>query len=453
MLSAFNTNAIRTLVCRWPTGASPRRKRVVASRSGYVYVAVLFTTLIVMATVAVSVSLSTANVRAQNDRGRRMDALRIAESELQRLAAHMRTSAQWRSQMINDEFTDWREWNVGPSASGETRHVRHRYTDSDGNLNDDSADSVDLTVHARIGTTESAVSVTLEPDPGPLDVLNYSVTSSDDLHLESGALLNTERAVQVYDDCRTNSSGRLITPELQCSGKVAFTVRGDRTASSVSVPSYNVLNRYRSVGTQISAWSIPYYGYQRRIQDIVLSPSANPYGANDAAGIYWIDAWGQTIRISNCRIDAILVISGAAEVILSGGITWNYPNEPEAILVTDSSIRIENVNATLSEEDRDVNFNPTGSPYRGTLTNSTKTDTYPTELRGFVYTTQDILIQPLDDDATLPITGSLLGSDIEIYGNVSVRSLDEWNESPPIGFADRTPMRFVRGTFRRIPSP
>jgi hypothetical protein len=232
-----------------------------------------------------------------------------------------------------------------------------------------------------------------------------------------------------------------------------MTLRGDLVAASVSLPTYDVLARYRSEGTRILIASLPQSGGERLIQDIVLSPTINPYGTTDAAGIYWIDASGEKVRIANCRLDATLVISDANEVLLSGGLAWSYPRTPDAILVCDSKITIENLESTLSEPDRNSNFNPLGSPYRDTLTNGTTFDTYPTELRGLVYTTKDILIKPLVGNGILPVTGSLLGDKIQIEGAVSVQQLDEWIDTPPIGFSDQVPMQFVRGTFRRIPSP
>ena len=419
---------------------------------GYVYVAVLFTTLIVMATVAASLSISTANLSSQANRGRRIEALQMAESEIHRLTAEMQTSGQWRTNASNDQFTGWRDWTVG-TATGSVREVRHRFHDPDGSLDDDDRDSVELTVHARIDETESAVMVRLEPDPQPLGLLAYAVTASDDLEFESGGTLVTERSVQVFDDCKTNSSGLLVTPRLECNGLVQMSLRGDLAIASVATPTYSVIDRYKVAGTQILATSVPISGGEYLIEDVVLSPNSNPFGSNDAAGIYWLNAGDQTVRINHCRLDATLVIENAAEIFLSGGINWSYPDSAEAILVSDAPITLQNVESHLSESDRGVNFNPYGSPYRETLSNGTNTDIYPTELRGFVYSTHNIKIESLVADATLPIVGSVLGRDVIIEGRVTVRHLDEWMETPPIGFADRVPMRFVRGTMRRIASP
>ncbi|NNE00245.1 MAG: hypothetical protein HKN47_23240, partial [Pirellulaceae bacterium] len=84
-----------------PTAVRPPR------RAGYLYVAVLFTTLIIVATVTAGLSLSTANTRGEIDRIDRMSALRLAESQLQRVATQMQSENTWRSTATNSVYSDW----------------------------------------------------------------------------------------------------------------------------------------------------------------------------------------------------------------------------------------------------------------------------------------------------------------------------------------------------------
>ena len=420
------------------------------SRSGYVYVAVLFTTLIVVATVGVSLSVSTASLRSEMDRNDRVEAIRIAESEIHRLAAAMRVSGGWRSDNVSGQFSDWRDWDVATATAIDpaTRRVRHRYTDPDGLLDDDDSDSVQLIVHCRVGSARTALAVTMEPDPQPLEILGCSVTCTDDMLFASNGLVVTERPVFSADDC-TGVSGLLVTPRLDCGGSATVTLRGDLGDATINLPSYDVPDRYKSMGTEIDVDSLPLSGGQRIIQDRVVSSSVNPFGTADPAGIYWIDADGEGIHIADCRIDATLMVEDASEIRLSGGLNWNYPTTPDAILVTDSPITFGDVQSQLSEADRSTNFNPPAVPYRGTLSNTTTIDIYPTELRGFVYTSEDILVES-HGDFLLPIVGGLLGRDITVEGRLSVRHLDQWLDMPPSGLSNRVPMRFVRGTWRRV---
>ncbi len=422
-------------------------------RAGYIYLAVLFTALIVVAAVGAALAMSTASLRAENDRGSRHRALRLAESELARQAVIVRNSTQWRSDSASGVFSAWYPMTVdGVNVTGSSQ-VRHRFTDVDGDLNDGDADTVELTVHAKVGRSEAAVVATLESDPGAFDVLRYSVTTSGDLELESGGTLSCENAVQVSDDCKTSSSGILTAPRLECDGSIQTTLRGDLGGESVTLPNRNLLDEYSAVGTQISSASLPTQSGDLLLQDIVLSPTVNPYGTVDSAGIYWIDAQGSGVQISHCRLDATLCIQDASVIRISGGICWSFPTNPDAILISDSPIRMINVEASLDEAARGTNFNPAISPYRQNWSNATSTDVYPTELRGLIYTTDNMRVEPLVDNKILPVTGSIVAVDLRVEGYMMVRQLDELVTDPPSRLSNPSRMRFVRGTQRRIPSP
>ncbi len=422
-------------------------------RGGYVYLAVLFTSLIVAASVAAALSISLSTLRGENDRTHRSSALRFAESELHRQAAMMRTSGQWRTESTSGVFSPW---YTLPDMSGVVSgnlELRRRYTDADGVLDDDDTDSVELTIHARVGRSESAIIATLEPDPDPFDLLQYSVTVTNDLRFESGGAISCENPVQVVRKTETQSSGVLTTPRLECNGVVEMTLRGDLSPAAVTIPTRDVLGGYIQMGTEIPNASIPRDNGDLLIQDIVLSSTMNPYGPLDARGIYWFDAGGQRVRLSHCRIDATLAIRNSSRIKVKGGITWNFPTSADAILVSDSNIRFTGVEATLDEAARGVNFNPSLSPYRQTLSNTTLTDLYPSELRGVIYTSGNVRLNPLVNDKSLHVTGAIICRNFRVDGFMTVTSLEELLDTPPIGLSDPTPMRFVRGTQRRIPSP
>ncbi|MGI9470460.1 MAG: hypothetical protein ACR2NZ_02930 [Rubripirellula sp.] len=428
------------------------RTRSCGRPQGFLYVAVLFTTLIVMVSVTAALSISTTTLRSETNRVGRDEALRLAESEIQRLAAMMSQDTQWRIDATNDAFTDWYSPTVDGVAS-DHREVRYRLADVDDDLTDDPFDIVELTVHARVHRSEVAIRVEMETDPKPLNLLDYALSANDDLRLESGGALSCERPVQLVDDCKTSSYGFLTTPQLECNGRMEITLRGDRTTSNVELPAYDVVDRYVSVGTEISRLAIPRVGGILTIQDVVLSSTSSPYGDVDAAGIYWIDAQSTKVAISNCRIDATLAILNATEVEISGGVVWHYPKNPDVILATNAFVTFTNVDASLSETDRGVNFNPPSTPYRQTFSNSSAIDTFPTELRGILYTSDSMQFDPTTTNATLRIVGCVIGYDIRVDGSVAIGQFDEAIRTPPLGLLDPVPRRFIRGTARRIPSP
>ena len=430
-----------------------QHSRRVRARDGYLYVAVLFTTLIVVASVTAALTVSTNSIRSEQDRGSRDQAIRLAESEIHRLAVLMQQGS-WRTDYNNNTFTAWRELQSDGTNLVSQAEVRHRFVDADGDLADDPSDSVELTVHARVSVAEVAVSVQLEPAPEPLGLLNYSITCTDDLQINS-ALLTCEQGVQVFDDCKTDNWGLLTTPRLEFNGYIQFSVRGEViNSSSITEPSESVVDNYVSQGTQISLAALPLSGSDYLIENALLSPNANPFGAADPNGIYWLDAGGAKVIIKNCRCLATLAIRNASVVEVSGGVVWDYPTSADVILATNGPIEFRDLEAELSEPALSVNFNPTGSPYRGTLSNSTNTDVYRSELRGIVYSNGSQTYYPLDTDELFTVTGAIICTDLWVQGPLQVLPLSELRGStPPTGLDNPTPMTFVRGTFKRIPSP
>ncbi|WP_145421308.1 hypothetical protein [Planctomycetes bacterium K23_9] len=421
----------------------------------------LFTSLIIVAVVTASLSLSTSSTRSELDRINRQSALRLAESELHRIATVLSTDDQWRDSHSNSVYSDWlslatlsgsTDTGVVSSDRGNAR-VRYQLFDVDGDLANDAQDEVVVTAHARVGRSHVAVTATLQNAYPPLPILDYSVTTTDDLEIDSPGTLSTNGIVQVADDCKTGTVGVLVAPELQCSGLNLLSVRGDIASADVQLPSHDVVDVYAQAATTIPTNAIPQNAGVLQLQDILLSSNTNPYGAVDATGLYRINAQGNVLRISHCRIDATLVVEDCPRIDLSGGLTWSFPQQADAILVTDGTIRLQNVEPVLDESARGINFNPASTPYRGTSSNSNQTDSFPSELRGIIYAQNHIECDALTDNSRLNITGALICRDLRIYGNVSITSLPELIDWPPVAFADWRPKRFVRGSFRRVATP
>ena len=430
--------------------ASARRPR--RARRGYLYVAVLFTTLMIVAVVTASLTVSTANSRAETDRGNSASAIRLAESEIHRLAAIMQSDDNWRVTEVNGMYSGWIDSTSIGLTHSDAGQVRHQFADPDNNLSDDYRDSVTLTAHARVGRSNVGVSVDMTPRFDPLDLLRYGVTATDDIQFENGGTLSVENNVQVSDDCKTTTSGTLITPQLECSGNVEMTLRGDLSNDNISMPSIDVVDYYFQLGTVIPIASLPIQSGDLVIENRLISVGENPFGVASPSGVYRIDAQGQDIRISNCRINATLVIHDAPQITITGGVNWSYPLTTDAVLVTDGDVTWENIEPTLRESAAAINFNPSSTPYRNS-SNGNTSDTYPSEIYGVLYSTNDFVFRPLTDNSRLQITGAIMCRDLEIRAHVSVLQLDELLTNTPVAFANWVPMEFVHGTFRRVPLP
>lgn len=427
------------------TARSRRRNR--SPRGGYLYIAVLFTSLLVVVSVAGALAHSTAILRRQNDRADRMLALRLAESEMQRQAAIMQRDSQWRNGSVSGSLSDWRSVTPG--------QVRHRWTDTDGDLADDPFDPVDLVVHARVRNSEAAVAARVESRLVPIDALRYAVTTARDLDVNSVGRLSAERPVQCGDDCNIDSAAALIAPRIEVGDEwnVSGMVRGDTATANVQFPDPELLDLYSDVCTEINVWSLSDVDGARGIEEVVLAAGTNPYGSTDPGGRYWIDAADRDVVIRNCRIDGTLVITNADSLTISGGIHWTAPNLGQPALLTDTDIRIEDLTATLDESLFNVSFNPPGAPDRAGKTNQSAQDVYPTEIRGLIYTPDRITLRRADEPMELRIEGAVLCRRFVVKNPLNLFQADELLEQPPLGFRDPLPKQFARGSIRRVASP
>lgn len=179
---------------------------------------------------------------------------------------------------------------------------QYKFYDSDGNLADDTFDPVRLTVHARSGTSHVAVRVEPEPDPIPLDLLRYSITAGDDLAIAPTGNIVTKREIQVSVNTTGDPRSLLTTSELQCSGRVEISVRGEQKPAQVTMPPHDVVNRWSTLGTKIPAAKIPPFNGELLLANRLLTKRDNPFGPIDKAGVYGIDAGGARVIIKNCKV-------------------------------------------------------------------------------------------------------------------------------------------------------
>jgi len=183
----------------------------------------------------------------------------------------------------------------------------------------------------------------------------------------------------------------------------------------------------------------------------LLSPSSNPFGPTNANGIYVLDCGGKDVIIADSRIVGTLMLKHAGgNSAIQGSINWqpaiaNYP-----ALLTDSKIEIALDSTALSEATVAVNFNPPGSPYpyAGGTANTTATDTYPSQITGIVYSSND-----MDFSGATTILGQVtVGGRTSISGtSLKLTYSNLFYSTPPPGFdVGGVPMNPVPGTWQRL---
>jgi hypothetical protein len=249
------------------------------------------------------------------------------------------------------------------------------------------------------------------------------------------------------------SSTAAVTPtaDTWCNlqGTVNATWSGTLTRAILFLTTTNATANYNM--DKVSVKDTTYKSGVYYLEQKLLSPSSNPFGPTNANGIYVLDCGGKDVIIADSRIVGTLVLKHAGgNSAIQGSINWqaaiaNYP-----ALLTDSSIEIALDSTALSEATLGVNFNPPGSayPYAGGTTNTTATDSYPSQITGIVYSSTD-----MDFSGATTILGQItVGGKTNISGtSLKLTYSNLFYNTPPPGFdVGGVPMNPVPGTWQRV---
>lgn len=428
--------------------ASRRSRHQRRVRGGYLYVAVLFTALLIASVTAAALVQSTAVYRAVSLQTGQRHARQLAESELHRLTAWMKSGLTWRDEP-NDTYSDWR-------ISGDGG-LRHKYTDADGDLTDDVFDPLTITVHARIGKSEFAMSAVVTPEIFPHPVLDYLCTSTGDFEVKDSRCVIVGGMAQCGKKVKADnkSDPYIVATSFTYVDSLddEFTIRGDSINGAIVSPPDDLIQPYVEIGTEIDIDSIPIDGDEHIIEDVVLSATSNPYGNPDPNGIYWIEATEIKIGIRNARLECTLAVIESGEIKIKEGVHWEHSANYAAALVAKAKIKFEKLEVSLDEATRSTNFNPASSPYRTNFSNSTMTDAYPTMVRGLVHSEKEIEIKVGEDGQRLQFVGALISKKLDFSSDVNVSRLPALYTKIPLGLTVPIGVQFVHGSIRRIESP
>jgi hypothetical protein len=237
-------------------------------------------------------------------------------------------------------------------------------------------------------------------------------------------------------------------------GNLVPSFSGSVTQATISIAISGTGSFYMD-GVSLTDQSYPNNIYV--IDHALLTPTSNPFGSGvtNAQGIYVINCANNNVQISNSRIVGTLVfVNPGPNVGVYGPVIWepavyNYP----ALLAQfagGGQITIQPSSVALSEATLGFNMNPPGTPYPyiGGSTNSTMTDSYPSQINGLIYSSQNLsfagsptLYGVVLAANQISFGGTLLNIS---YGNVYLNN-------PPPGFTGGTiTMKEVPGTWQRV---
>ncbi|WP_145288787.1 hypothetical protein [Pirellulimonas nuda] len=411
-------------------------------RPGYLYVAVLMTSLLISAMGLTALSVAALRLRCSTASTDWTAAAALAQSAIEDAVLKVSLDNAWRTKNTH---------NVPSTAvSLAAGAYSWKLLDDDGNLADDDRDSVRVVGIGRVGEAVVAESVRLIPTGNPLSCLETALHCNNSVSLGLLVQLTTDQTVSTNGSLAATALLCKVTGNAEASGAISGTVTGTKTSGAPTrlMPGSSALDYYLDNGAWIEIGALPLVIGARTIQKVVISPTLNPYGSGgNPEGIYVIDCGGAQVKIKDCRIIGTLVLlNPAANSCLEGSIHWdtavgNYP----ALLVT-GDIELRTGTAELSETLQGVNYNPVGAPYEG-VADTDKSDAYTSEISGLVYVS-----------GRLSAPSDLLESRIRgvtVCNALTMDSSSRFNYRPLLhdypapGFAHGNPMQVSPGSRRR----
>jgi len=408
---------------------SPRRR-------GSAYVAILGVSLM-LSVVGFSALIGVRVDRRATQAGSDFTQARLlAQSAIEMGIHHVGKDQAWRSARPNGTWESNRALTTGT-------YTLAGVDPNDGVLNNSNFDPLVLTGTGLAGVAAYKLSATLVAQEPPLGCLEVPLHAGNDLTFNS-ATVTADAATSA------NRSVDASNSTINAAVETVSTITGSTYNSTISpggkpksMPGGTVFDYYVTNGTPINYASIP----GGRIENVVLSPSSNPYGAGtNANGIYVVSCAGSKITIQDARIFGTLVlldVKGDSSVTKS--VSWqpavaNYPS-----LLVRGKFNFDLDAIALDESILGVNLNPPGAAYKG-VTNTTRTDTYPSKLEGLFYASSDVTVSK-----ALTLKGVLVGGNNIAVNNAVTLTYDEtFKTNPPPGFKEAPVMVLSASSYRQV---
>lgn len=269
-----------------------------------------------------------------------------------------------------------------------------------------------LTAKADSGQATHVIKGILPPSGDPYDTLATAMYVGGELSTGTSASVTADKTVGAIGN--VTATGSTINAPVESSGTVGGTLFLGSTISGADerpMPDDSLFNYYIAQGEEISMISLPFTTSTRRLEDVLLSPSSNPFGSTNELGIYIIDVGGARLHIRNVRVVGTLVLLNATPDLVFGAgalIEPAFPWMPSVLVQGDATF--VGTSAGPSELASDVNFNPSHTPYNFE-SDDDKLDAYPGRIEGLSY---------VSGNATFSQPGQTLLGTIIIGGDARV---------------------------------
>lgn len=414
---------------------------------GTIYVVVLVGVMLVTVIGLWSVSLLRVRTRSQRWAADSAQASLLAQTGIELGLNMIASSDTWRTDLGNGVWRDDSTLGVGSFTIEAQDPI-------DGDVTTGESDPVVIVATGVKGDSRHKARVRVD----------FKMTSLDSLSsaLHSGGTINFSDTVATADAViSTNgamyASSSTINADVEAAGWIlgwGYNGSKDSFAGSRELPPTSVVDEYAARATPIDIANLPVRTVNTSdgdvsisfLEELVLSPASNPYGSPDAAGIYAINCNGEDLRITNCRIVGTLVIlNPGAYTQVEGSVCWEPAGSNKAVLLVGGDLGLALSQNALDEATFIVNFNPPGTPYKGTE-DIDQLDTYPSYIKGLVYIADD-----LGTSGDSRINGMILVNDkVDISGKLTITHDAGLLTYPPDGFTSGSTPQLATASNARI---
>ncbi|WP_166831148.1 hypothetical protein [Thalassoroseus pseudoceratinae] len=430
--------------------SQPTRNNPQPTRGGFLYVAVLLVTIIVSMISLAAMSVAQSQLKMATGTTDIEQIRVLARSGIELGMAQIQSDSNWQANIVHG--TEHPSSPVG--ANGGTMTWR---------LDDDPGgngklltgigrkDGSEYRLQVGVGTGGSNTVGVPMLVGGTLWVGNY--TTDESLVINGGPIRCNS----------TVTNWGILNSDLEAQG---FSNTGSYSGTA-TVPGGNhampdpqtVFDYYVSQGTAIPTGPLDDGLGGLSMDDVLFSPSNNPYGTPNSDGIYIIDCGGKSLSMQNLRVVGTLVIinggTGTTGTSLKKEVNFEpaYNNYPSLLVQGDLELRI--TSGSLSEADAGTNFNPSGTPWQGN-TDSDTSDSYPSRMAGIVYATGNMTLHGGNKNESFLLNGVLICNGNVVLEKQCQASVDfdsTASNDPPPGFGSSNNGEIIPGTWTRVSTP
>lgn len=384
------------------------------------YAAVVGATALVTAIGLAALTAVRIESRSVHGSGDSLEAMLYARSAVEMGLLRIRNDPNWRTNFVNGVWESNRR-------IGQGTYTLEGIDPVDGILGNLLNEPLLLRGIGVKGESRYKLQVRLESTGVPLTCLEAAACAGNDVQFNGAAATGTG-IVSANNNVQA-SGGSIIALPVAAAKSVSGSIYLSTKSQGITprtLPASTVFDFYVSNGTVIDLASLPKSGGIPAVQNILLSPTNNPYGATNPKGIYVIDRGSGQLTIQNAQIIGTLVVLGGSKAVsVLGSVNMapavaNYPT-----LLVQGNLTLSYTNLAL-------------------LLNSLS---LPSQVTGIVYGSNDVTTANI-----VTLIGVLVaGNNLKPSGTLALTYSATYRLTPPPGFGNANDkLDVVAGSWTRV---